>query len=78
MPENTTPKREKRCTCSRCKQESRVNGVIRRGEKGEMRAMIRELHQTCTDLGEEIDEAQELIHELTCHCEHDDKQETIN
>lgn len=70
--------KEKRCTCPRCKHDTRVRGVIRRGDKFEMRAMIRELHQTCTELGEEIDDLQEVIHSLTCTGDHEDKKELVN
>lgn len=72
--------KEKRCTCPRCKHDQRVRGVIRRGDKFEMRAMIRELHETCTELADDLDNAEELIHDLTCTCDHgnDKKPQVIN
>jgi hypothetical protein len=39
-----------------------------------MRAMIRELHETCTEFGEEIDELQEMLHDLTCTCNHEENE----
>ena len=74
MPE---PK-EKRCTCPQCKWDSHIRGVIRRGDKFEMRAMIRELHETNQSLGQELDAAQELLHALTCQCENVEKVETVH
>jgi len=72
--------KEKRCTCTRCKHDQRVRGVIRRGDKFEMRAMIRELHQINTDLGEELDDLEEVLHRITCNCDHDkdEKPQVVN
>lgn len=69
--------KEKRCYCPRCKHDTRVRGVIRRGDKFEMRAMIRELHETCTEFGEEIDELQDMLHDLTCTCNHEDNDKPL-
>jgi hypothetical protein len=72
--------KEKRCNCPRCRQDTRVRGVIRRGDKFEMRAMIRELHELCTNLGEELDDLEEVLHRLTCNCDHenDEKPQVVN
>lgn len=70
--------KEKRCYCPRCKWDSHIRGVIRRGEKYEMRAMIRELHEANIEMAEELEMAEAHIHHLTCHEDHEPKREIIN
>ena len=70
--------KEKRCICEQCAWAAKVRGVIRRGDKFEMRTMIRELHETCQAFGKELDAAQEILHALTCQCENVEKVETVH
>ncbi len=53
------------CNCPSCKFDSHVRGVIRRGDKKEMRAMIRDLSDMVDGMEEELEEAQNFIHHLT-------------
>ena len=61
-----------RCDCPDCKSDSRIRGVLRRGDKKEMRAMIRELTGNLEFMEEELEDAQHFIYHLT-H-DHDDEQ----
>lgn len=54
-----------RCDCSDCKFGARLRGIIRRGDKKEMRSLIREMHDMLEFMEEELDNAHHFIHHLT-------------
>lgn len=54
-----------KCDCPSCKFDSHIRVVIRRGDKKEMRAMIRDLMDTLDYLEEELEDAQHFIFHLT-------------
>ena len=64
MPEQAGT-RAKPCDCPKCKWDAHIRGVLRRGDKKEMRATIRELHDTCTRLGNDVEDMHEMLHDMT-------------
>lgn len=54
-----------KCNCSNCILGARTRRVLRHGDKKEMRALIREMHDMLGFFDEELEGAQRIIHHLT-------------
>ena len=58
-------RRRRQCKCDVCKAHAYTRGVIRRGDKREMRQHIRDLSEALCNTGEELGMANAYIKELT-------------